>query len=127
MSETKILDPVERFQNFLKLDKYRQKLSQIAVQAVNTIIIDFDDLLAFDTDLAENIVEKPNEYFTHSEKAAWDQLRIEDPEYAYEVKKIRTRFKGLPEKTHLRHVGSKQIGKLIMVDGILVRATSIQP
>ena len=127
MSETKTLDPVERFQNFLKSDKYRQRLSQMAVSGVNTLIVDFEDLMAVDPSLAENIIEKPDEYVRYSEDASWAQLRIEEPEYTEEVKGIRTRFRGLPEKTPLRFVGSEHIGKLIMVDGILVRATSIQP
>lgn len=127
MTEAKTLDPVERFQNLLKSDKYRQRLSQIAVSGAKSLLVDFEDLMTSDSNLAENLIEKPDEYVRYSEDAAWAQLRIEEPEYAEEIKRVRVRFRGLPEKVPLRLVGSDHIGNLIMVDGILVRAASILP
>lgn len=127
MTEAKALDPVERFQNLLKDDKYRQRLSQMAVQGNKTLLVDFEDVMACDLNFAENLIEKPDEYLRYSGDASWAQLRIEEPEYAEEIKKVQVRFRGLPDKIPLRLMGSDQIGKLIMVDGILVRAASILP
>lgn len=134
MIDEKPLSPVERFQNLLKSYqneqgeyKYRKRLSQMAVSGTKSLVVDFEDLLTIDLDFATKIIDKPDEYLRYSEEAARSQLKIEDPEYAEEVDKIHVMFRGLPEKTHLRKMGSQHIGKLILVDGILVRATSIRP
>ena len=134
MTEVEALSPVERFQNLLKsyqnengTYQYRQSLSQMAVSGTTSLLVDFEDLLTIDSDLAKEIIDKPEEYLNYLEDAAKSQLKIEDPEYAEEVGRIHVRFRGLPEKTALRLMGSGQIGKLIMVDGILVRASTIQP
>jgi replicative DNA helicase Mcm len=134
MIEEKPISPVERFQNLLKSSQneegefqYRKQLSQMAVSGTKSLMIDFEDLLTIDLDLATKIIDKPDEYLGYSEEAAISQLKIEDPEYAEEVNRLHVRFRRLPEKTSLRIMGSQHIGKLILVDGILVRATSIRP
>lgn len=122
-------DPQTRFQDFLKQEKYRKALSQMAVQGLTSITVDFEDLLSADTDLAENTVKKPDEYLGYANKAAYAQLQIEEPEYAEqkEREEIHIRFKGLPETTQLRILGSLQIGKLVMVEGIIVRSSPVNP
>lgn len=122
-------DPQTRFQDFLKQEKYRKALSQMAVQGQTSITVDFEDLLSADTDLAENTVKKPDEYLGYANKAAYAQLQIEEPEYAEQKEKeeIHIRFKGLPETTQLRILGSLQIGKLVMVEGIIVRSSPVNP
>ena len=127
--EIALADPQERFQDFLKSDKYRTRISQMAITESKSLVVDFDDLLAADSELAEVILEKPDEYFEHANKAAFAQLQIEEPEYGeqLEEEKITVRLRGLPETTQLRILGSEQIGKLVMVEGIIVRATPGRP
>jgi len=120
-------DPQSRFQDFLKLDKYRKALSQMAVEGKTSITVDFDDLLTADSAFAETLVEKPDEYMTHANRAAYAQLQIEEPEYAEEIDAANVRFRGLPETTQLRILGSAHIGKLVMAEGIIVRATPVNP
>ena len=49
---------------------------------------------------------------------------IIDPE---EIKKIRVRFRKLPDRFSLRKVGQAQLSKLLLVDGIIVRSTPVRP
>jgi len=127
--EITLADPQERFQDFLKSNKYRKRISQMAITESPSLVVDFDDLLTTDNELAEITLEKPDEYLEHFSKAAYAQLQIEEPEYAEQIEeeKITVRLKGLPETTKLRILGSEQIGKLVMVDGIIVRATPVSP
>jgi len=125
--ETVTADPQSRFQDFLKLDKYRRALSQMAVDGKTSITVDFDDLLNADSAFAETLVDKPDEYMVHANRAAYAQLQIEEPEYASEIDAVNVRFRGLPETTQLRILGSAHIGKLIMAEGIIVRATPVNP
>ncbi len=63
----------------------------------------------------------------HANRAALAQLQIEEPEYAEEIEKVSVQFKNLPVTTLLRELGSDNIGKLVMVEGIVVRATPARP
>lgn len=125
--EILVADPQERFQNILKIDKYRQRLSQMAISGATSLIVDFEDALTTDSELAESIIEEPDEYLEHANRAALAQLRIEDPEYAERIEEVDVRFKGLPIATSLRTLGSIHIGKLVMVEGIIIRSTPARP
>jgi len=125
--ETITTDPQQRFQDFLKLDKYRKRISQMAISGTTSLTVDFEDLLTADSDFAQNLVENPDTYMKHADKAAYAQLQIEAPEYAAEIESVHVRFKGLPTAVPLRMLGSAHIGNLAMVEGIIVRATPVHP
>jgi len=127
MTEEVEVDPQQRFEDFFKLDKYRERISQMTVKDSSSLISDFEDLLVFDMSLAENLREKPDEYLEHVNRAAYSQLEIEDSGYASKIESVIVRFRNLPESTHLRMLGAANIGKLVMVEGIIVRAAPIEP
>jgi DNA replicative helicase MCM subunit Mcm2 (Cdc46/Mcm family) len=80
--ELETIDPQERFLEFLKKEKYRQRISQMAITGKESITVDFEELFAFDQRLAERLLEKPDEFLRHADNAAYAQLGIEDSEYA---------------------------------------------
>lgn len=121
------IDPQQSFEDFLKQDKYRERISQMVVANRNSIVVDFEDLLPFDVKLAERLRDKPDEYLNYVNRAAFSQLEIEDSEYAQRLDDVIVRFRSLPESTHLRMLGAENISKLVMVEGIIVRATPVQP
>ena len=125
--ELEVIDPQEHFQEFFKTEKYRQKTSQMAVAGKTSLIVDFEDLLAFDRRLAEELLENPDEYLKHANNAAYAQLQIEDPEYAEKIETVTVRVVRLLEAAPLRKLGSDNIGKLVMVEGIVVRSTPVRP
>lgn len=127
--ELETVDPQELFQEFLKTEKYRHRISQMAVSGRTSLAVDFEDLLTFDQRLAEALMERPDEYLKNANNAAYDQLRIEDPEYAekLETQAINVRVVRLLEAAPLRRLGSNHIGKLVMVEGIVVRSTPVRP
>ncbi|MGD8506216.1 MAG: minichromosome maintenance protein MCM [Candidatus Bathyarchaeota archaeon] len=127
MTEAVVLDPQERFLDFFKTEKYRQRISQMAISEKTSVVVDFEDLLLADSDLAESLAKTPDEYLEHANRAALAQLQIEAPVYASEIDSVTVRFRGLPETIHLRMLGSDHIGKLAMVEGIVVRATPVNP
>jgi len=123
------MDPQERFQEFFKTEKYRQRISQMALAGKTSLRVNFEDLLAFDQELVEELLENPDEYLKHASNAAYAQLQIEDPEYAekIETEMVTVRIVRLLEPTQLRKLGSRHIGKLVMVEGIVVRSTPVRP
>ena len=125
--EILVADPQERFQDILKIEKYRRRLSQMTIAGAVSLIVDFEDVLTADSELAESIIEEPDEYLEHASRAALSQLQIEEPEYAEKLEEVDVRFKGLPITTSLRALGSIHIGKLVMVEGIIIRSTPARP
>jgi replicative DNA helicase Mcm len=131
---TVLTGPEERFQEFLRTFqpekgeyKYRKRLGQLRSLGQHYVVVDFEDLVAYDSELARLLVDKPDEYLPYIERSGWAQLKIEDPQYAEEIKKIRVRFRKLPDRFSLRKVGQAQLAKLLLVDGIIVRATPVRP
>jgi replicative DNA helicase Mcm len=125
--ELELVDPQERFLEFFKKEKYRQRISQLAISGKSSITVDFEELYGFDQVLAEQLLKKPDEYLSHAGNGAYAQLRIEDSEHAEKIEKIIVRIVQLLGKEQLRKLGSRQMGKLIMVEGIVVRATPVRP
>ncbi|HMK82366.1 MAG TPA: minichromosome maintenance protein MCM [Candidatus Bathyarchaeia archaeon] len=130
---TTLQNPEELFQDFLRSYladgelKYRKKLGHVALSGSRSLVVDFEDLIAHDAELARSILDKPDEYFEYLDRSAWAQLKIEDPEYAESIKRLKVRFRKLPERNLLRKIGSENIGRLLSVDGIIVRSTSVKP
>jgi replicative DNA helicase Mcm len=129
--ELETIDPQERFQELFKREKYRQRISQMALAGKTSLLVDFEDILVFDNRLAEELLEKPDEYLTHANNAAYAQLQTEDPEYAEKVadkqETVTVRLIQLVEVAQLRKLGSDHIGRLVMIEGIVVRSTPVRP
>jgi replicative DNA helicase Mcm len=125
--ELEVIDPQERFQDFFKTEKYRQRLSQMAVGGKTSLTVEFEDLLTFDQGIAEELLEKPEEYLKYANNAASSQLQIEDPEYAERTSAVDVRIVRLLQAAPLRKLGSQQIGRLVMVEGIVVRSSPVRP
>jgi replicative DNA helicase Mcm len=127
VEEVEIADPQDRFQTFFKTEEYRKRLSQMSMGGKASIIVSFEDLLSFDQKLAEQLLDRPDEYLRHASNAAYAQLQIEDPEYAERMPAVDVRLIRLLEAAPLRKLGSEHIGKMAMVEGIVVRASPVRP
>ena len=130
MTEEIVMDkPEERFQIILKSDKYRERISQMALNGSTSLVIDFEDILIADSKLAEELLENPDEYLEYGNQAAFDQLQIQEPEYAEKIRDegVTVRIRGIPYVTPLRELSSRHIGKLVMIEGIVIRATTVRP
>lgn len=128
-----VVDYRERFVNFLKsfqdragAFKYRDAIGTLATQGKISLVIDFDDLISYDPDLAHDLKEKPIEIVPKLNSAIGDAMRVENMQYAGKVKSFRARFRKLDEVTPLRTLKSHHMGKLIMVEGIITRASAVK-
>ena len=121
------VDPQERFLEFFKKERYRQRIRNMALTGKESITVDFEELFAYDQALAEKLLEKPDDFLQHADNAAYAQLGIEDQEYAEKMEKTTVRITQLLGTEQLRKLGSKQMGKLVMIEAIVVRATPVRP
>jgi replicative DNA helicase Mcm len=126
-NQMQTVDPQQRFQEFFKKEKYRTRIAQLAISGKNSLTIDFEELYGFDQALAERLLSKPEEFLQHAGKGAYEQLRIEDAEYAEKMEKVIVRVIKLLGKEQLRKLGARQMSKLVMIEGIVVRATPVRP
>ena len=129
-----IFDPIERFENFIKsyrtedgTYKYRIMLQKLSLTGSKSLVIDFDDLLRFDPELAKKTLENPEEFIESASRAIKNVMLIEDPDYAKKIESFYPRFKNLPEKISLRQIRSHHIGQLVAIDGIITRASEVKP
>ncbi len=129
MTELVTENPQEELQNFFKSLKYRQRIARMPLDGTSSLILDFEDLLVANRQLAEGLLEKPEEYLEYANNAAFEQLQIENGEYAEKIKEagIVVRVRGIPRSMPLRKLSSEHIGKLVIVDGIIIRATNVRP
>jgi len=129
-----IFDPIERFEDFIKsyrtedgTYKYRVMLQKMSLTGSKSLVIDFEDLLRFDPELAKKTLENPEEFIESASRAIKNVMLIEDPDYAKKIEKFYPRFKNLPEKISLRKIRSHHIGQLVAIDGIITRASEVKP
>jgi len=127
------MDYRERFVNFLKSFqdkngnfKYRDAIAHMASSGKTSLVIDFDDLISYDPDLAAELKDKPVAVLQKANLAISDAMRAENMDYAAKVKEFRARFRRLDEVIPLRALKSSLMGKLIMVEGIITRASVIK-
>ena len=81
------VEPTQRFQEFFKKEKYRQRIAQYH-QWQKLPNPDFEELYGFDQALSERLLAKPEEYLQYASKGAYEQLRIEDAEYAERIENL---------------------------------------
>lgn len=129
-------DPAERFENFVKnyrsesgLMEYRDRIQKMTITGERSLVINFDDLIRFDPEMAKTLLEKPEKTLKDLDQALRRIIETEDPEYAETVENFHVRFANLPEEHHinLRKIRSEHINQLIMVSGILTRASEVKP
>jgi len=107
--------------------KYDQAISELAVKDSKSLIVEFNDLYSFDMELATNILMEPEKLFVDFSNVVSAKLKLKDPIYAETHKDIHIRIRALPSETPLRKIGSEHISKLVLVHGIIVRASAVTP
>jgi replicative DNA helicase Mcm len=107
--------------------KYDKSIGEIAVKGLKSIVFDFTDIYSYDMDLAQSILDDPRGIKPILEAVVIAKLRTKDPIYTASLDRLNVRFRNLPTDTPLRKIGAEHIGRLIMIHGIIVRASAITP
>lgn len=115
-------DILERFHDFLN-EFYKSDLITAVNEGRQSVRIDFSLVDKFDIELADQILENPEETIGIAEEA------IRKIDTGLGEAKIRLRFFNLPEsrEIRIRNIRSEHIGKMIVVDGMVKRASEIRP
>ena len=106
---------------------YLEQLGMLPGKNKASLLILFADLYNYDSEFANRILKNPNAHFPAFSSVLRAKLRVRDPIYEEQLDHLHTRIRGLLYETPLRQVGSKQIGSLIQVSGIIVTCASVKP
>ena len=124
----RLSDFIKGFTDLSNRPKYRARLVNAIQRNTNSIVVDFQDIFRFDSNLAIELTNNPIKYLDTFSKAALDILKQEDPDYAKKVEKFFVvRLRNLPEKFPLRKLDVNLLGKLASITGIVVRVSEIKP
>ncbi len=124
----RLSDFIKGFTDLSNRPKYRARLVNAIQRNTNSIVVDFQDIFRFDSNLAIELTNNPMKYLDTFSKASLDILKQEDPDYAKKVEKFFVvRLRNLPEKLPLRKLDVNLLGKLASITGIVVRVSEVKP
>jgi replicative DNA helicase Mcm len=113
-------EQIKKFQEFLD-NYYKTDLLEAARKGKKFLIIDFADLVKFDPELSELLLETPEDVI----KAA--EIAIE--QFDIDAKDFKVRFKNLLEsqRINIREIRSEHIGKFLFVVGLVRQKSDVRP
>ncbi|MEM5802089.1 MAG: minichromosome maintenance protein MCM [Candidatus Aenigmatarchaeota archaeon] len=113
---------IEKFLEFLN-EFYKQELMQAISEGKQSIAIDFSLLDRFDVELANYLLENPDEVISYAGEA------VEQLDLGLGEAELTLRFYNLPESNHIRirNLRAEHIKKMIVVEGIVKRASEVRP
>ncbi|MFW9784630.1 MAG: minichromosome maintenance protein MCM [Candidatus Heimdallarchaeota archaeon] len=127
---------MQKFEDFYRLfqekpgiHKYQDEINDVFSKGGNTLIILYEDLLAFDPQIAEMLKKDPVSLLDDAVEAFKNILKFQGAitsNQDYFVR-VSTKDKKSPLFSPLRSLRSKDIDKLIWSKGILVRCSTIRP
>ena len=114
-------EQVNKFENFFE-QHYYESVAQQAIEGKHFVFVDLNVLSMFDPDLADALIEDPENVL----KAAEIAIERFDIEHSHEFK---VRFFNLPgsQEISIRNIRSLHIGKLIQIEGIVRQKSDVRP
>ncbi|MFH1211695.1 MAG: minichromosome maintenance protein MCM [Candidatus Woesearchaeota archaeon] len=115
-------EQVNLFQDFFERHKYAE-IIELVRKGQSFIKIDFAELGKFNPELAESLLETPEEAIRAGE------IAIERFDLEADVSKFKVRFFNLPDsqKIKISEIRSVHLGKFLVVEGIVRRKTDVRP
>lgn len=110
-------EQIEKFQNFFE-SSYINDLQGLSSKGGSALNVDFFELTRFNPDLAEELLEEPEETIKAAE-AASELLGF----------KVRVRFRNLPEsqQVYVRNLRKDHLDKFLAIEGIIRQASDVRP
>ncbi|WP_424353830.1 minichromosome maintenance protein MCM [Methanobacterium sp. MBAC-LM] len=114
---------VAKFEEFFSTPECKEIVSEALAKYPDerSVVVNYLQLEMFDPDLADLLIEKPEEVIQAAQKA------IKNIDTARKNADLQVRFENLSNVIPLRDLKSKYIGKFVAVDGIIRKANEIRP
>jgi len=114
---------VAKFEDFFSSDKYKDRVFEALEKypEQRSVVVDYSELEMFYPDLADLLIDKPEEVIKAAQKA------ISNIDPLRKNAEIKIRFEKVRNNVSLRFLRSKYIGKFVAVDGIVRKTDEIRP
>ncbi|MBU1111870.1 MAG: minichromosome maintenance protein MCM [archaeon] len=115
-------EQIRLFREFIE-QNYHAQLLEAVRKGQESLVLDFSELLKFNTELSDEILETPEELL----KAA--EIAVKEFDLPKKVEKFSVRLKNLPEslKVNISEIRSKHLNKFIWSDGIVRQKSDVRP
>ena len=112
---------IKGFEEFFE-SNYKAEALKIIREGKNFIVVDFSDLSKSNPELAEDLLDQPEEVIKTAEEAFKEIFDVK-------IKKMNIRFKNLPQyqRILIRNIRSKHINKLLVMEGIVRQKSDVRP
>ena len=109
------------FEEFFS-NKYYDRVNAVVRDGEESIVVDFQEMDAFNFELSEFLRDNPESAVNAAEEGVLGVDLVTDEE-------IRVRFENMPEEdfVFLRNLRSQHIGKFIPIEGMIKRASQVKP
>ncbi|MBS3815098.1 MAG: minichromosome maintenance protein MCM [Hadesarchaea archaeon] len=107
-----------KLENFLQRKETLDNLQRMASEGKRSLEIDFDQIVEYDMDLADYLLENPTDFIEAADEILED---ITDLPGAH------LRVRDLGETVEVRKIRSSHVGKFIQIEGVLTRASDVKP
>ncbi len=117
-----VTEQIKRYHDFIE-KQYLDALYETVRKGENKLVISFLRLIEFDPELANDLLERPEECISAAEFA------VKEFDLPAEVKNFRVRFNELSEsqKMMIRNIRSKHLSKLFHIEGIVRQKSDVRP
>jgi replicative DNA helicase Mcm len=114
-------EAVSEFEEFFS-EKYYEEVDRALRDGEDSIVVDFQEMDAFNFQLSEFLKENPESGISAAEEGVKGVDLITDEE-------LRVRFGNMPEEdfVFLRNLRSKHLGRFIPIEGMIKRASQVKP
>ncbi len=108
--------------------KYRKRIARMALEGSTSLMIDFEDLLTFDPELAGRLVEEPKLVLRAASDAIKEVMKVENADYASSVEEFFARIRNVPESLRIpiRGIRAVHLNRLIAVEGIVTKISPVK-
>jgi len=115
-------EQIKIFREFIEQNYYPQLLEAVR-KGQSFLVLDFSELIKFNTEICEELLESPEELL----KAA--ELTIKEFDLPKKNSKFNVRLKNLPEsqKISISEIRSKHLNKLVWTDGVVRQKSDVRP
>ena len=117
-----VSEQIRLFKEFIE-QHYHAQLLEANRKGKESLVISFSDLLKFNTELAEEMIERPEEVL----KAA--EIAVKEFDLPQKIDSFTVRIKNMPEslRVNVSEVRSKHLGKFLWCIGIVRQKSDVRP
>ncbi len=122
LKRMEVEEQIKVFREFIEQNYYPQLLEAVR-KGQDSLILDFSELIKFNTEICEEILETPEELL----KAA--EIAIKEFDLSKKITKFNLRLTNLPtsQKVNISEIRSKHLNKFMWTEGIVRQKSDVRP